>query len=81
LTFVSGKGALDLPALAQDSVKETGLHWLTVAALGHFSSSPGIQRNHRLADAQDLPAQLRVVFSIIGGIGQEAIKNPFFSSR
>jgi hypothetical protein len=70
---VSGKSTLDLPTLAKESVKETSFHLSTVATLGRLFSSPGIQRNHRLADAQHFSTQLVVVFTIIGGIGQEAI--------
>jgi hypothetical protein len=70
---VSGKSTFDLPAMAEEFAEETSVHLSAVAALGRLSSSSGIYRNDRLADAQDLPAQLVVVLSIVGGISQKTI--------
>ena len=68
-------GALHLPAVGVDTLRETSAHLAPIPALGRSRpATPRVKRNDRGADAELLPAQAVVMLAIVRGISQHAVE-------
>ena len=69
--LVLGKGALDLPALAERLAREVRLHLAPVPAPGPLARPSRLHRNDRALDAQGLATEEVMRLAVIGGVGHD----------
>ena len=68
-------GALHLPSVGVDTLRETSAHLAPISAAGRSRvATPWVKRNDRGADAELLSAQAVVMLAIVGGISQQAVE-------
>ena len=70
-SLVLRKGTLDLPSLVKELFVKLGFHLPAIIAFGPFASASFVESDIGSADLQFLSTEAMVVFSIIGGIGQD----------
>jgi len=68
-------GALDLPAVGVDTLRETSAHLAPISAPGRSRAAPPwVKRNDRGADAELLSAEAVVMLAIVGGVSQQPVE-------
>ena len=60
-----------MPSLVKELFVKLGLHLPAIVAFGPFPSTPFVESDIGSANLQFLSTEAMVVFSIIGGIGQD----------
>jgi len=68
-------GALDLPPVGIDTLRETSAHLAPISAAGRSrAATPWVKGNDRGADAELLSAQAVVMLTIVGGVSQQPVE-------
>ena len=74
LPLVLRERAFDMDSLAVDVVRESALELTAVPPLGPFARPPHVDRSHQGADPEELPAELVMKLTVVGGVRQNLIE-------
>ena len=81
-TLVPGDRTLDLPAIAINPFMKSAFHLPSIlCSRPLWAGTAFIQRDHRRTNSKVLTAKLMVVFAVVGGICQKAVKPQILSRQ